>query len=84
MQLEVRDFEPQNALTDGKNGLSIIEKIIANAPKFLKADCFLLIEIGYDQSENVRKMFDSQIWQTFEFLKDLQDIQRTVKAHLKA
>lgn len=84
LQLEVRDFEPQNALTDGKNGLSIIEKIISDAPKFLKSDRFLLIEIGFDQSNEVRAMFDSQIWQSVEFLQDLQGIPRTVKAHLKA
>ncbi len=82
LQLEVRDFEPQNALTDGKNGLSIIEKIISDAPEFLKADCFLLMEIGFDQSNEVREMFDLQIWQTVEFLQDLQGIPRTVKAHL--
>ena len=34
LQLEVRDFEPQIALTDGENGLTIIEKIILDAPRF--------------------------------------------------
>lgn len=83
LQLEVKNFEPQTALTDDKNGLSIIEKIISDAPKFLKSGCFLLMEIGYDQSNEVEKMFDSQIWYSVEFLRDLQGIQRTVKAHLK-
>ena len=41
LQLEVRDFEPQIALTDGKDGLSIVEKIIKDAPKFLKSEGFL-------------------------------------------
>ena len=36
LQAEVRDFEPHIALTDGKNGLSIIEKIITDAPRFSK------------------------------------------------
>lgn len=83
LQKEVRDFEPKNALTDGGNGLSIIEKIISDAPKFLQPSCFLLMEIGFDQSEQVEKMFDLQIWCSVEFLKDLQGIRRTVKAHLK-
>lgn len=83
LQKEVKDYEPQNALTDGGSGLSIIEKIIAGAPKFLKPDCFLLMEIGFDQSNEVEKIFDLQIWNPLEFLKDLQGIRRTVKAHLK-
>lgn len=83
LQKEVRNFEPQTALTDNKNGLSIIERIISDAPKFLKPDCYLLMEIGHDQSEQVEKMFASQIWRSVEFLRDLQGIQRTVKAKLQ-
>jgi release factor glutamine methyltransferase len=83
LQLEVKNFEPQTALTDNKNGLSIIEKIISDAPKFLKSDCYFLMEIGFDQSKDVEKMFDLHIWHSVNFLHDLQDIQRTVKAHLK-
>lgn len=83
LQAEVRDFEPHIALTDGKNGLSIIEKIIIDAPNFLKPDCYLLMEIGFNQSNKVREMFDLQIWRAVEFLPDLQGIPRMVKAHLK-
>ncbi|MGI9056246.1 MAG: peptide chain release factor N(5)-glutamine methyltransferase [Pyrinomonadaceae bacterium] len=83
LQAEVRDFEPHIALTDGKNGLSIIEKIIIDAPRFLKPDCYLLMEIGFNQSFKVEEMFDTNIWQTVEFLPDLQGIPRMAKARLK-
>ncbi len=83
LQAEVRDYEPHIALTDGGNGLSIIEKIITDAPKFLKPDCYLLMEIGFDQSFKVKEMFDPNIWQTVEFLPDLQGIPRMAKARLK-
>lgn len=82
LQPEVRDFEPEFALTDGKNGLSIIEKIIKDAPKFLKSEGFLLIEIGFNQSNEVRQMCLPEIWQSVEFLEDLQGIPRTLKARL--
>src|ERR1044072_91747 len=36
LQPEVRDHEPASALTDNGDGLSIIEKIIDQAPNFLK------------------------------------------------
>lgn len=82
LQAEVRDFEPLNALTDEKDGLSIIEKIIAAAPKFLNPNGFLLMEIGFGQAEDVKQMFDAEIWQTVEILPDLQGIGRMVKAQI--
>ena len=83
LQAEVRDFEPHIALTDGGDGLSIIEKIISDTPEFFKPDCYLLLEIGFNQSFKVKEMFDEKIWQTVEFLPDLQGIPRMVKARLK-
>jgi len=80
LQAEVRDFEPLNALTDGGAGLSIIEKIITGAPKFLKPRGFLLMEIGFGQAEDVKQMFDAKIRQAVEILPDLQRIGRMVKA----
>lgn len=83
LQTEVRDFEPLNALTDGKDGFSIIENIVKNSPQFLSTKGFLLLEIGFGQAEKVKEMFDSEIWQSVEFLPDLQGIPRTVKAQIK-
>jgi len=80
LQREVRDFEPHVALTDGKDGLSIVEKIIGAAPNFLKADGFLLLEIGFNQAIKVKEMFDKTIWREIEILPDLQNILRMVKA----
>lgn len=82
LQPEVRDFEPQIALTDGSNGLSIIEKIVSGAPRFLRPGGGLLMEIGFGQSEAVQDVFDRQIWHQVEFLDDLQSIPRIVHARL--
>ncbi|MBA2495431.1 MAG: peptide chain release factor N(5)-glutamine methyltransferase [Acidobacteria bacterium] len=80
---EVRCFEPITALTDGKDGLSIIKKIINDAPKFLKPRGFLLIEIGFNQADKVKSFFSSNIWQKIEVLPDLQGIPRIVKAKIR-
>lgn len=82
LQREVRDFEPKVALTDDKNGLSIIEKIIENAPNFLKPNGYLLMEIGFNQSEKVREIFSFEIWKNVEFFPDLQGIPRMLKAFI--
>lgn len=80
LQPEVRDFEPHQALTDGSGGLSIVEKIIAGAPCFLKSGGLLLIEIGINQANAVRQMFDEKLWATVAIVADFQKIPRTVKA----
>ncbi|MET0753333.1 MAG: peptide chain release factor N(5)-glutamine methyltransferase [Pyrinomonadaceae bacterium] len=80
LQTEVKNFEPRSALTDEQNGLSIIEKIILQSPNFLKPNGFLLLEIGFGQSEKVRGMFSPEIWKSVEALPDLQNIPRTMKA----
>jgi release factor glutamine methyltransferase len=80
LQAEVRDFEPSIALTDGDDGLSIIEKIIVESPKFLNKEGFLLLEIGFGQADKVREIFEPEIWRVVEILPDLQGIPRMVKA----
>jgi release factor glutamine methyltransferase len=82
LQPEVKDFDPHIALTDGKDGLSIISRIIKNSPDFLKPDGFLLMEIGFNQSDKVRRMFDLQIWREIEVFSDLQGIPRMIKARI--
>jgi release factor glutamine methyltransferase len=79
LQAEVRDHEPPLALTDNENGLSIIERIINESPNFLKPGGWLLMEIGFGQSSAVREMTDMKIWESIDFLPDLQGIPRIVK-----
>lgn len=83
LQPEVRDFDPSIALTDGRNGLTLIERIINRAPGFLKPDGDLLLEIGIDQADEVRVMFSPLIWGLAEIRPDLQNIPRMVRARIK-
>jgi release factor glutamine methyltransferase len=50
---EVRDFEPPEALFAGADGLSLIERLLAQAPSRLQPGGALLLEIGYGQGEAV-------------------------------
>lgn len=80
LQAEVRDFEPLVALTDRWDGFSIVEKIAAEAPKFLNNNGLLIMEIGYGQAGRARAMFSPKIWRDIDILFDLQAIPRTIKA----
>ena len=46
-------FDPESALTDGGDGLSLIEAAVSNYSPHLKSTGVMVIEHGYDQSEKV-------------------------------
>jgi release factor glutamine methyltransferase len=78
LQREVRDHEPLVALSPGADGLSAIRRLLSDAPKFLRARGHLLMEIGFDQGENVRQLVDERVWTLQNILPDLQGIPRIV------
>jgi release factor glutamine methyltransferase len=78
LQREVRDHEPLVALSPGPDGLSIIRRLINEAPKFLKPSGHLLMEIGFDQGEAVQQLIDANVWELREIRPDLQCIPRIV------
>ena len=49
-------FEPLSALTSGADGLEDLRLIIAQAPSYLAADGWLLLEHGFDQAHAVREL----------------------------
>lgn len=78
LQREVRDHEPLVALSPGADGLSVIRRLLADAPAFLKPNGHLLMEIGFDQGEAVRNLVDKAVWSLLEVRPDLQCIPRIV------
>lgn len=80
LQSEVRDHEPTIALTSGPDGLDVIERLINDAPSYLKSGGLLIFEVGFDQSNKVRRLIDDQMWPDIEFLPDLQGIPRILTA----
>jgi len=83
LQSEVRDFDPIIALTDGGDGLSIIRRIVADAPRYLKQNGALAMEFGFGQAVEVAAMFDQQTWNEPLILDDLNGIERVVMDCLK-
>jgi release factor glutamine methyltransferase len=78
LQREVREHEPRAALTPGGDGLTIIRRLIEDAPRFLVRNGHLLMEIGFDQQEAVCGLIDSKVWELLDIHKDLQGIPRIV------
>ena len=70
--------DPMIALTDGADGFSLIERLIATAPKYLRG--LLALEIGHDQSPRVCEALAAHNFQDIRPLADYQGRQRFVFA----
>lgn len=73
----VLNFEPKKALTDNYDGLENYRIIANNAKKFLKKDGLIVLEMGFNQSKEIKGMFCAKRCE-IEIFKDLQSIDRIV------
>jgi release factor glutamine methyltransferase len=72
--------EPRLALDGGKDGLDAIRAIAADAPRHIKKDGFLLLEIGAQQGSAVREILERAGSREVEVGKDLQGLDRIAVA----
>lgn len=79
----VKLFEPHEALFSQKNGLADIEHIIENAPDYLNENGLLLIEHGFQQSNQVRTLFEKNKFQAIFHLNDLSGHCRATGGYTK-
>jgi len=75
LQTEVH-YEPRAALAGGPDGLSVIRRLLEQAPPFLRPGGYFLFEIGFGQSEAVEQLIDRRVWKLLEIQRDLQQIPR--------
>jgi len=76
LPLEVKNFEPKNALLGGKEGLDHINEIVQHAPIYLKHKGWLLIENHFDQGDRVKQLFLENRFTSVKVLKDFSGIGR--------
>ncbi|WP_339081874.1 peptide chain release factor N(5)-glutamine methyltransferase [Pseudomonas sp. TMP9] len=69
-------FEPSSALVAGKDGLDDIRLIIEQAPDYLEAGGWLLLEHGFDQAAAVRELLSARGFSAVESRRDLAGHER--------
>jgi len=69
-------FEPLSALASGVDGLDDIRVIVANAPKYLHENAWLMLEHGYDQAAAVATLMASAGFKNICHVNDLAGIER--------
>jgi release factor glutamine methyltransferase len=80
LSVEVRDFEPAQALFAGEDGLAIYHRLIPAAFDALVSGGFILLEIGYEQSDAVGALLANSGFTEIEFTADLRGIPRVASA----
>jgi release factor glutamine methyltransferase len=78
VQLEVRKFEPRNAVFAGPTGVEVIERLIPQAHAALKPGGWLVMEISGTIAEKVKSLL--QDWKEVSIRPDLHSIPRVVQA----
>jgi len=77
-------FEPPGALfSPDEDGVWFYQKIILDAPKFLKKDGFVAFELGINQSGKV-KNFLQKDFNNIQIAKDLAGIERVITAKINS
>jgi len=81
---EVREREPKIALCGGENGLEMISRLVAEAPRYLRPEGRLLIEVGAGQAPAVNELIArSGAYGRAEAHRDYSGIERVVLAGRK-
>lgn len=81
---ELRDHEPEMALTDGADGLSAYRVIASEAQGYLTVTGRVLVEIGATQGASVAALFRQAGWGKVRVAQDLDGRDRVVWADTPA
>ena len=73
------DWDPKNALTDNADGLSAYRQIAKSVSEYLNEDGIVLLEIGWQQANDVTSIFEAEGFSEIEVLKDINDKDRVVR-----
>jgi len=84
LPVSVRDYEPHVALFGGPDGLSVLRRLVAEAPQHLHAGGHLLTEVAYNQAAAVRRLLDETAWRDIVTYRDALRHERVVHARRRA
>lgn len=85
LPVEVRRYEPREALWGGEDGLALLQPFCQEAHQFLAPGGWLALEVGQGQAEGVRALLaNTQAHEKITVLRDYQGIQRVVRARRRS
>ena len=78
LEKDISNFEPKLALEGGLDGLSEIRKVIAKASELIKINGKLILEIAFNQKEEVKKILRDKGFYVNKVVKDLSKFDRCI------
>ena len=79
LEREVSEYEPKMALDGGEDGLIFYRRIAKEAKAVLLPGARLYLEIGYDQGESVKDIFQKEGYEEVEVFPDLSGNPRVLR-----
>lgn len=76
LQKEVKEHEPLEALNGGEDGLNFYRRILKHAPEYLKENGMIILEIGFEQADDVLLIASKSGFGRVDFIKDYSGIER--------
>lgn len=77
---DIREFEPVEALSDGRDGMTFFRKLSDMAPVLLRDGGWVFVETGYGQAREVSRLFSDHGGVEMLVKKDLSNIERVVRS----
>ncbi len=78
LEKDIFNFEPKLALEGGLDGLSEIRKVISKASELIKINGKLILEIGFNQKNEVKKILRNEGFYVNRVVKDLSRLDRCI------
>ena len=78
LERDVAEFEPRLALDGGLDGLSEIRKVIKKSSELIKKNGKFILEIGFDQKNNVVNLLKKEGFYIDSIQKDIANNDRCI------
>jgi release factor glutamine methyltransferase len=83
LAVEIREYEPREALGGGEDGLEVYRPLIAQAPRWLKAGGGIALEISNELAEEVEILLKEAGFANIEIIQDYAGHQRVAVGWMK-
>jgi release factor glutamine methyltransferase len=85
LPIDIRDFEPKEALWGGEDGLALIRLLALEAHGYLRPGGWLALEVGPGQAHQVQESLQKTgAYDRLELIRDYHGINRVVRARRRA
>lgn len=83
LEIDIKDYEPVEALDGGEDGLDFYKKILNEGNKYLKRGGFFAFEIGYDQGAALKELMEQAGLVDIVLAQDLAGLDRGIIGYKK-